>query len=394
MALHNLHTAIIPLSEHERVDLHAALGRILAVDISSPINLPPERNAAMDGYAFCSTDLLQGRPHSLTQIGTAWAGKPFLSPLKSGECVRIFTGAVLPDGTDSVVMQEQVQVTGQLIQFPVGTAFKQNVREAGEDIRAGETLLPAGKKLIATDLGLLASAGLADVAVIRALNVAFFSTGDELAAVGQPLASGQVYDSNRTTLHALLKDACYRGTDLGVIADDPHRLENTLISCAQHYDVMISTGGASVGDADYIQQVLAHCGEVKFWKIAIKPGKPLAFGKIGACYFFGLPGNPVAVVTTFQKVVTPALQQLCGAQPLPTWRFKATCLNNLNKKAGRLEFLRGILNQTDSGDFEVRSAGAQGSNILSTFSKANCYMVLSAECQGINAGEQVTVELF
>ncbi|NOT84579.1 MAG: molybdopterin molybdotransferase MoeA, partial [Methylococcaceae bacterium] len=241
---------------------------------------------------------------------------------------------------------------------------------------------------------LLAAVGLCDVSVIRRLKVAFFSTGDELMAIGQPLASGQLYDSNRYTLHALLQDACFYSTDLGVIGDNPELLENLLTHSAEQYDVIISTGGASVGDADHIQQVLTRCGEVNFWKIAIKPGKPLAFGKIGACYFFGLPGNPVAVIATFQQVVTPALQQLCGRQPTRPWRFNATSLHSLKKTAGRLEFQRGILSQTDNGDFEVRPAGAQGSHLLGAFSQANCYIVLSADCHGITAGEQVTVEPF
>ncbi|MEQ1637605.1 MAG: gephyrin-like molybdotransferase Glp [Methylococcales bacterium] len=393
-ALHKIHAAILPLTNQEQVTLKTALGRILATDVINPMNLPRERNSAMDGYAFCSADLHGKAPLILRQIGTSWAGKPFDSIVKAGECVRIFTGGVLPEGTDSVIMQEQVEVIEAHIQLPAAAMPKQCVREVGEDSRLGEILLPAGKKLTATDIGLLAAVGLYDISVIRPLKIAFFSTGDELVAIGQALASGQLYDSNRYTLHALLNEPCFSSTDLGVVRDDPESLQNLLTSSAEHYDVIISTGGASVGAADHIQEVLAHCGEMNFWKIAIKPGKPLAFGKIGACYFFGLPGNPAAVIATFKQVVTPALQQLCGMQAIKPWRFNATSLQNLKKQAGRLEFQRGILSQTANNDFEVRPAGAQGSHLLSTFSQANCYIVLSAECQGIKAGEQVTVEPF
>ncbi|MCX7089179.1 MAG: molybdopterin molybdotransferase MoeA [Methylococcales bacterium] len=393
-ALNTIYAAITPVDGHERVGIKAALERILAIDLLSPISLPRERNSAMDGYAFRSADLKQGEPCSLFEVGISWAGKPFNTLVKQGECVRIFTGAVLPEGTDSVIMQEQVQVNGSSIHLPATASAKRHVREAGEDVCSGEKLLTAGKKLNAADIGLLAAVGLSDVPVIRPLRVAFFSTGDELVAIGQPLSSGQLYDSNRYTLQALLQNARIASTDLGVVRDNPDLLENLLTRNAPHYDVIISTGGASVGDADYIKQVLDRCGEVNFWKIAIKPGKPLAFGQIGDCYFFGLPGNPAAVITTFQQVVTPALQHLCGMQPTRAWRIKATCLHAIKKAPGRLEFQRGIVSQNAAGDFEVHTTGEQGSHRLSSCSHANCVIVLNAECQGVCAGEIVTVEPF
>lgn len=393
-AIQTILDALPPINQRERIGLKAGLGRVLAIDVISPIHLPWERNSAMDGYAFCSEDLQPGSPCQLVQIGIAWAGKPFGATVSAGECVRIFTGGVLPEGTDSVVMQEQVQVNGQFIQIPKDALPKQSVREVGEDQQAGNILLPRGKQLSPADLGLLAAVGLSEVEVVRQLRVAFFSTGDELVSVGQSLKSGQLYDSNRYILHGLLQDAIYCSTDLGVVADSPEQLRELLVSHAGFYDVIISTGGASVGDADHIKAVLASCGEVKFWKIAMKPGKPLAFGKIGNCYFFGLPGNPVAVITTFQQVVVPALNRLSGMNEIPAWRFQATCLERLKKTPGRLEFQRGILSQNPNGGFEVRPAGKQGSNLLASFSRANCYIILEATCAGVQVGEKVVVEPF
>lgn len=393
-AVQHIHATLNPIHHTESVPLKAALGRVLAVAAISPHNLPTERNSAMDGYAFCSTDLMPTAPCTLLQIGTSWAGKPYPIPIKTGECVRIFTGAVIPEGADSVIMQEQVQVNGLFVTLPGTTKPFQNIREAGEDVAIGDTLLPAGRKITATDLGLLAAAGLNEVSVVRPLKIAYFSTGDELVSIGTPLASGQLYDSNRYTLYGLLNDPCYHATDLGVVRDDLVLLEKLLQDNADLYDVIISTGGASVGDADHVQSVLARCGEIKVWKIAIKPGKPLAFGTIGNCYFFGLPGNPVAVITTFQQIVTPALQRLCTATPTPIWRFQATSLQTIKKSPGRLDFQRGILTQSPSGDFEVQSVSGQGSHQLGAFSRANCYIILSEDCVGIAAGERVTVEPF
>jgi molybdopterin molybdotransferase len=393
-ALDRIKAAMQPVSDTENLSLNDALGRVLAGPVYSPINIPRDRNAAMDGYAFAGREMADGRAFSLALAGTSWAGKPFAGALQPGQCVRIFTGAVVPDGADSVVMQEKVQVRQQSIHFPADTRMLQNIREIGEDIKQGGLLCAPPKLLTAVDLGLLASAGVEQLTVKRRLKIAYFSTGDELTAIGQPLESGKIYDSNRAMLGGLLTNLGYSVTDLGVIPDDKQLLEQRFIEASRTYDVIITTGGASVGEADYVKEILQSCGEVNFWKIAIKPGKPLAFGKIGGCHFFGLPGNPVAVVVTFQQIVAPALRQLSGAPASKLVRFAATCTSALKKAPGRREFQRGILSQDERGEFFVASAGRQGSNILSSMSQSSCYIVLPEECNGVQAGDKVIVEPF
>jgi molybdopterin molybdotransferase len=391
--LERIKAAIHPVSETEKIALANALGRVLAASVYSPINIPHDRNAAMDGYAFYSTDIIPGQPFTLNLVGTSWAGRPFQGQLHAGQCIRIFTGAVVPPTADSVIMQEQVQADGHNIHFPAHTASGKNIREIGEDIKQGGLLLTHPKKLTAVDLGLLASAGIAELSVKRPVKIAFFSTGDELTALGQPLESGKIYDSNRYLLSGLLADPNYQITDLGVIADKKQLLEECVVAAAKQHEVIISTGGASVGDADYVKEILEHCGEIDFWKIAIKPGKPLAFGKIGDCYFFGLPGNPVAVVVTFQHIVAPALKQLSGAPTSTPLQLTATCTTALKKSPGRQDYQRGLLTQDTDGEFFVASSGRQGSNILSSMSRANCYIILATECAGVVAGDKVRVQL-
>ncbi|MDD2863838.1 MAG: molybdopterin molybdotransferase MoeA [Methylococcales bacterium] len=389
-AKQRIHEAILPLLETEIVPLKNAFGRVLAKTVFSSIDLPVARNAAMDGYAFASEMFAE----KLTCVGTSWAGKPFIGELKTGECVRIFTGAVLPINADSVVMQEHVTVDGLQITFPADVKLKKNVREIGEDVKVDDILCEAGKTLSAIDLGLFASAGIENLSVIRKLKIAYFSTGDELVGLGQPLAIGKIYDSNRYSLHGLLQNPSLDIFDGGVIADDKALLKNTLLQAANDFDVIITTGGASVGEADFVKEVLDECGEVNFWKIAMKPGKPLAFGKIGGCYFLGLPGNPVAVTTTFDVIVKPALARLSGANFAESFEFLAICASELKKSRGRQEFQRGILTQTKTGELHVISTGNQGSHILSTASRANCYIVLPPDCAGVQQGEMVSVILF
>jgi molybdopterin molybdotransferase len=393
-ALKRIQAAAHPVSGTEKRALKDALGRVLAEPVFSPINIPHDRNAAMDGYAFASRDRADGQAFTLTLAGISWAGRPFVSVLQPGQCIRIFTGAVVPNGADSVVMQEQVQARQQTIHFPADTRALQNIREIGEDVKQGACLIAQPKKLTAVDLGLLASAGVDEVTVKRRLKIAYFSTGDELTALGRPLEPGKIYDSNRAMLGGLLTDPGYSVADLGVIPDDKQLLEQRFIEASKAYDVIITTGGASVGEADYVKEILQSCGEVNFWKIAIKPGKPLAFGKIGGCCFFGLPGNPVAVVVTYQQIVASALRQLSGETSAKPLRFTATCTSALKKAPGRQEFQRGILSQDEHGEFFVASAGRQGSNILSSMSQSNCYIVLPKECNGVQAGDRVTVEPF
>lgn len=393
-ALAKIRDAIQPIMTSERVVLKSALGRVVSEDVVSPINIPYDRNSSMDGYALSSKDINYNQSFTLKLAGASWAGKPYEGELQAGQCVRIFTGAVLPNETDSVVVQEQVSADGENIVFPAHIAAYQNIREAGEDIKQGRLLCTQMKKLTPHDIGLLSAAGVYDVPVQRKLNIAFFSTGDELISIGQQPEPGKIYDSNRYALAGLLTDPCYIAVDMGAIPDDRHRLEECFKQAAQYNDVIITTGGASVGDADYVKDILASCGKINFWKIAIKPGKPLAFGKIGSCYFFGLPGNPVSVVVTFQQIVAPALRQLSGAAVSKPLRLLATCTTTLKKARGRQEFQRGILTQDENGNFFVVSTGQQGSHILSSMSQSNCYIILSAECTGVNSGEKVLVEPF
>lgn len=393
-ALDRIKHAVQPVAETEQLPLPNALGRVLAEPAYSTIPIPHDRNAAMDGYAFASRDRLDGQAFDLALVGTSWAGRPFAGVLLPGQCVRIFTGAVVPEQADSVVMQERVTVQNQRVHFPADTRIQQNIREIGEDVKQGECLISQAKKLTAVDLGLLASAGVEQVTVTRQLKIAYFSTGDELTALGKALESGKIYDSNRAMLGGLLADPSYSVTDLGVIPDNKQLLEHSFIEAAKNHDAIITTGGASVGEADYVKAILQSCGEVNFWKLAIKPGKPLAFGKIGACHFFGLPGNPVAVVVTFQQIVAPALRQLSGVRTSKPIRLTATCTSALKKSPGRQEFQRGVLSQDERGEFFVVSAGRQGSNILSSMSRSNCYIVLPKDCVGVQAGDKVTVEPF
>jgi len=349
----------------------------------------------MDGYAFNGHALPPADDAStatLTIVGTAWAGQPFDGELKPGECVRILTGAVVPDTADSVIAQEQVERHDGNITFPRSLPLFKNIRPAGSDVALDEVLIDAPQKLGARHLALLASAGIGHIDVYRRLKIAFFSTGDELVDVTQTLKTGQIYDSNRYLLSGLLHAPNHVVTDLGIVADQPERLERLLSDAATHHDVIISTGGVSVGDADFVKQTLARCGKLDFWQLAIKPGKPLTFGRIGECWFIGLPGNPVAVWVTYEQFVKPALQQLAGAAATQKLRLPARCLDTLRKTAGRQEYQRGILQQSADGSLSVKRAGGQDSHQMQAASRANCLIVLDVDCQGIEIGESVWVE--
>jgi molybdopterin molybdotransferase len=386
--------AMEPPAGREKVSLNEALGRILSQAVYSHIDIPYDRNAAMDGYAFSSRDIVSEQPFSLRLAGSSWAGRPFTGQLQAGECVRIFTGAVVPPAADSIVMQELVVAEGQTILFPANTGARQNIREAGEDVKQGGLLLAEGKKLTAMDIALLAAAGIYEIDVKRRLRIAYFSTGDELTGLGSPLEPGKIYDSNRFSLSGLLKDPAYSIADLGRIADNRDCLEACLCEASKDFDVIITTGGVSVGEADYMKGLLAQLGRVDLWKVAIKPGKPLAFGIINQCYYFGLPGNPVSVFVTFHQMVEPALRRLSGTQPGKRLRIKAVCTSRLKKAPGRQEFQRGILTQGPDGDYFVAASGAQGSHRLEPLSRSQCYIVLPADCRGVQPGETVLVEPF
>lgn len=380
-----------PVAETESVTLHQSLGRIIAQDVLSPANVPNYDNSAMDGYAFHSQDLNAAQ---LKVIGTTFAGKAFSGTVASGECVRIMTGAAMPQGTDTVVMQEKILRDGDSIQFTEAPKPRANVRYAGEDMQLGQNVLSAGHLMQAADLGLLASLGIPEIKVYRKLKVAFFSTGDELVAVGKPLATGQVYDSNRYTLYGMLNRLGLEILDLGAIADDPLQLENTLLNAATQADVIITSGGVSVGEADYMKALLSKHGQVMFWKIAMKPGRPLAYGKVGHAHYFGLPGNPVAVMVTFYQFVREALLTLMGqphTNPLPM--FEVECTAPIKKLTGRTEFQRGVLYTDATGTWKVKPTGAQGSAILSSMSLANCFIVLDETIGNLNAGAMVKVQV-
>ncbi len=387
-----------PVTETEALPIRESLGRVLAANILSPSNVPNYDNSAMDGYAFNAADI-GGESIELKVIGSAFAGKAFVGGIQSGECVRIMTGGMMPKGADTVIMQERVNAEGDLIRFTDAPKPKANVRYTGEDLQLGKAVLTTGHMMRAADLGLVASLGIGEVSVFRQLKVAFFSTGDELASIGKPLQEGQVYDSNRYTLYGMLKRLGVEIIDMGAIADDPELLEKTLLSAAKQADVVITSGGVSVGEADYMKQLLAKHGQVMFWKVAMKPGRPLAYGKIQGskdkhAHYFGLPGNPVAVMVTFYQFVREAMLVLMGQpNPAPLPIFHVICTENIKKQTGRTEFQRGVLFADNDGIWKVKPTGAQGSAILSSMSLANCFIVLNETVGNLDAGALVQVQV-
>jgi molybdopterin molybdotransferase len=384
-----IRACLSPLTQTERAPVRDALGRVLAEDIVPEINVPAHDNSAMDGYAVRFSDI--DKP--LREIGTALAGKPFAGKLGAGECVRIMTGAVMPAGADTVVIQEVVSKEGDRITIPPGQKKAQNVRYAGEDLKVGVPVLRAGKLMTPADIGLIASLGTGEVKVRRKLRVAFFATGDELASIGAPLKEGEVYDSNRYTLHGMLARLGVELIDMGVVRDAPDLLERAFRQAAEKADAVITTGGVSVGEADFVRQLMDRLGEVLFWKIAMRPGRPMAFGKIGNAFLFGLPGNPVAVMVTFYQFVRDALVFMSGRDAAPLPLLNVPSAENLRKVPGRTEYQRGILFQKQGG-WKVRTTGQQGSGVLRSMSEANCFIVLEHERGSVKAGEPVSVQLF
>ena len=389
-----IHQFLEPVSGVARVPLRSALGRVLAEDIVSPVDVPAHRNSAMDGWAMRGADLKADAESTLAEIGASFAGQPFKGVVAAGQCARIFTGGVVPEGADTVVMQERARADGKSVTFAAGQKTGQNVREAGEDLKRGAVALAKGRIVRPAELGLIASLGLGEVGVMRPLRVAFFSTGDELRAIGTPLGEGQIYDSNRYTLHGMLARLGCDVIDMGVVRDDPALLEQAFIDAAAIADVVITSGGVSVGEADFVKQLMQKLGEVVFWKIAMKPGRPLAYGKIRGAHFFGLPGNPVSVMATFYQFVREALLKLMGANPVaPVPMLKALCTANIRKAPGRTEFQRGILTPGSDGIWTVRPTGEQGSGILKSMSDANCFIVLGDDVGNVAAGNIVDVQL-
>lgn len=387
---------IAPITDHETLDLRAALGRIAATDVLSPIAVPAHDNSAMDGYALRGDDLPADAAKPYRIVGTAFAGKPYSGAVGIGECVRIMTGAVMPRDCDTVVPQEVAQSGNGRAFLPAGLKRGQHRRLAGEDLKAGVAAIAAGRVLTPSDLGLAASLGIATLSVARRARVAFFSTGDELRSIGEPLEAGCVYDSNRYTLYGMLNRLGVDAIDLGVVRDDPAALEAALRRACDDpaiaADAIITSGGVSVGEADYTKEIMERLGDVAFWKIAMKPGRPMAFGRVksGArsAILFGLPGNPVAVMVTFYALVRDALMRLASARATTMPTLSAICDTPLKKNPGRTEYQRGIATRATDG-WHVRVTGAQGSGILRSMSEANCLIVLPHERGSVDAGDVV-----
>jgi molybdopterin molybdotransferase len=388
-----IHQFLDPVTGTLRVPVRSALGRVLAEDVLSPVDVPAHRNSAMDGWAVRGADLKDGET-TLTEVGASFAGRPFAGRMGAGQCVRIMTGGVVPEGADTVVMQERARASGKSVVVAPGVKTGQNVREAGEDLKAGSVALKRGRIVRPAELGLIASLGVGEVAVYRPLRVAFFSTGDELKSVGTALGEGEIYDSNRYTIHGMLTRLGCEVLDMGVVRDDPKLLERAFRAAAANADVVITSGGVSVGEADFVKDLLGKLGEVVFWKIAMKPGRPLAYGKIGGAHFFGLPGNPVSVMVTFYQFVRDALLTVMGADPVPPVpTFTARCAARLKKAPGRTEFQRGILARDTDGSLSVRPTGEQGSGILKSMSDDNCFIILGDATGNVEPGTMVEVQL-
>lgn len=395
-ARHRILESVTPITETEYLSIRDALNRVLASPIKSTIDVPAYTNSAMDGYAIQAADIPDTDTRELHVVGTIMAGKPLDIHIASGDCVRIMTGGKMPAGADTVIMQEHVQPddTGKTITITTGHQAGQNVRHAGEDLSKGDVVFQPGTRLTPADLGMLASMGIAEVAVFKRVKVVFFSTGDELCNVGQPLKEGQIYDSNRYTLFGMLRRLDVDFIDFGVIPDQRERVEDAFQRAIAGADVLVTTGGVSVGEADFVKETLEKLGQVGFWKIAMKPGRPLAFGRINDCQFFGLPGNPVSAMVTFYQFVQPALLRMMGIDDVTPKYLYLSSETALKKRAGRLEFQRGVISSTDNGEMVVRSTGAQGSGILSSMGEANCFIELPLETEKIEAGELVKVQPF
>ncbi len=393
--------AVQPVTGTNTVLLHEALGRVLAVDVVAPINVPAHDNSAMDGYAFAGAVLAAGGTLTFSVVGIALAGRAWAGTVAPGECVRIMTGAVMPADCDTVVPQE-LTLTSSADHMTLAADVVRagdNRRHAGEDLALGKVALARGRLLRPAELGLLASLGLTEVIVHRRVRVAFFSTGDEICAPGEPLRTGSVYDSNRTTIHGMLLRLGCEPLDLGIVADDPAALQAALERASLlEADAVITSGGVSVGEADYIRQIMTQMGEVNFWKLLMRPGRPMAFGQIEAggstLHLFGLPGNPVAAMVSFYFFVREALLRMMGATPEPLMLLQARSLVAMRKKPGRTEYQRGIVSTDATGARSVRITGSQGAGILRSMSEANCIVVLGHEQGNVDAGEAVDVLLF
>jgi len=386
---------IDPISGFERKNLFQALNRVLDEDILATFATPPYDNSAMDGYALALDENNSEEQIVLELIGTSFAGHPFEQIVQPGQTVRIMTGAKVPTGANAVVMQENTEKTDEntikVLKLP---KISENIRFIGEDLKSGDIILPKGKKLSPTDLAYLATQGIAEVTVKRRLRAAFFSTGDELCSMGEILGDGQIYDSNRYSIYGMLTNLGLDVIDMGIIKDDRQAIEDTFIKAAANADLVITSGGVSVGDADYVKETLEKLGDIDFWKISMKPGKPLAFGKLNNSLFFGLPGNPVAVIATFYQMVQVAISQL-SAQAVSendNYTILAKATDFIKKRPGRTDFQRGIFSSDKDGNVSVKLAGTQASHILTSMSKANCFIVLDKDQGNVEVGNTVKIQ--
>lgn len=385
---------IKPLINQQTIILPNALGKTLAEDVISPINVPVYQNSAMDGYAFKFQENSTDGCRVLKNIGSSFAGTPFDGELSEGQCIRIMTGAKIPDNADTVIEQEKVTLKDDIIEINSAIRKGQNVRNIGEDIAKDSIVLAAGQVLGPAQMGVLASLGLASLKIKRPLRVAIFSSGDEIRSIGESLQGSQIYDSNRYTINGMLNDLGVEVIDMGVIPDNKEAISNALTQGAAEADMIITSGGVSVGDADYIKQCLGELGQTYFNKLHLKPGRPLTFGEINNTHFFGLPGNPVAVMVTFMYFIRPAIKRLMGQSVTPLLNLQVPCQTNLRKLPGRTEIQRGILVQDPQQGLMVKTTGKQGSGVLSSMSKGNCFIYLDHDSASINAGDNVTVHPF
>jgi molybdopterin molybdotransferase len=389
----------VSVDESQDVYLFDALGRVLAQDVVSPINVPAHNNSAMDGFAFDAAQLQADQPLCLRVVGTALAGKAWQGKVNAGECLKIMTGAILPDNLDTVVPQEFCQVVSAhdvtTVTLPPNMLKAgDNRRLMGEDLMQGQPALKAGQHLTPAALGLVASLGLPDVRVHRRLRVAYFSTGDEVLSLGEALREVAVYDSNRYTVFGLLTRMGCEVIDMGVVQDEPALLEAVFANAALAADAIITSGGVSVGEADFTKAIMKKLGDVAFWKIAMRPGRPMAVGRIGKSVLFGLPGNPVAVMVTFLAFVRPALLRMMGSAAQPAPLLRAQCLEPLRKKAGRTEYQRGFVSSAADGTLQVRTTGNQGSGVLSSMVQGNGLIVLHHGQGNVAVGDEVDVMMF
>jgi molybdopterin molybdotransferase len=395
-----IRAALRPIEGTEVITLAEAAGRVLAADVISPIDVPAHDNSAMDGYAFDGSQLRDDRALALRSVATVYAGTPFGGTVLPGEAVRIMTGAVMPPGLDTVVPLELCRAEGEQVLVPAGVIRAgENRRRQGEDLARGKPALRAGRVLRPADLGLVASLGFERVSVRRRLRVALFSTGDEVVEPGRPLPPGCIYDSNRFALAAALRRLGMTVVDLGLVRDDRQALQQALDTALREADVVLTSGGVSAGDADYTREVLSQRGEVAFWKVAMRPGRPFAFGPLHGAdgrrsWLFGLPGNPVAALVTFYAFAREALLQLAGATPQPLPVLQARSVEAIRKRPGRTEFQRGIVGPAADGGWEVRLTGSQGAGVLRSMSEANALVVLGHGQGSVPAGGLVDVWLF